>query len=491
MKKLLFALSEIAALALSAADITSVLVRQQWPWSTDIKVEYFVSANEGAFDLQLEAYDGAVKLDSSEIDKAIIGERYAITGTGVKTFFIDPVKAFGTGTIALADFKIKLTAVDSPISRTEALYRIYDLDAGTCKDLSQAEIMNHPETYGSYETKYANIGDGFNTTLDEVFIWTGVTNDIVYKTSKLVMRKIHAKDVVWQCGSDQSPTGVNVSNNDVGWVKLTENYYIGVYPITQAQYAKIIATIVSDTIPAYPSEFSGREDSDVRPVEQVPLAGMYAALCESQCYPDYASANHKGIVHNDEYVYWPTNSYLHEVSKNRTLGLMRQKFNVEFDLPTEAQWEFACRAGAAGGLYSGLSETYSHAQEIAWIPEYANNETHPVGLKKPNAFGLYDMLGNVFEYTRNRAVTSDGKVVSGAVSGTGLSQDDPAVDPVGPTATKSYVNGVLRGGCWMSPYAMSHSRTFVRVTTYPSNMAKSVIGFRVVTPEGARWSPHE
>ena len=487
MKQLLFALLGAAAAAAQAADITSVEVRQQWPWSTDVKVTYVVSNNEGTFDLQVEAYDGATRLDSSRLEKSMAGERYAISGNGAKSFFIDPVKAFGKESISIADFKVKLTAVATPSSRTEALYRIYDLDAGTCKDLSPAEIMNHPETYGDYETDYAKIGEGYNTTLTNVFVWTGVTNNTAYKTSKLVVRKIHAKDVVWQCGSSTTPSGVNVLNHDLGWVKLTSNYYIGVFPVTQAQYAKIVASIVTAQIPAYPSSFKNRDDSDYRPVEQVPLMGLYTSICETPASQSYSTT--RGYVNNNENVYWPTNSYLREVSKKRTLGLMREKFNVEFDLPTEAQWEFACRAGTSGGLYNGLSATDAHAEEIAWVPAISGNETHPVGLKKPNAFGLYDILGNVFEYTRNRAV-SGCKVVSGAVSGTGASQNDPAVDPVGLVASSGTVISVLRGGCWYSSYSRSHAQSFVRVASYSADMAKDIIGFRVVTPEGAQWSPH-
>ena len=488
MKHLLFALFVVAAAASQAVDITSVLVRQQWPWSADIKVEYNVSGNESVFDLQVEAYDGATRIDSAKLEKAMTGERYAIAGTGVKTLIIDPVKLFGTGKVSIADFKVKLTPVATPSSMTEALYRIYDLDAGTCKDLSPAEIMNHPETYGDYETDYAKIGEGYNTTLTNVFVWTGVTNNTAYKTSKLVVRKIHAKDVVWQCGSSTTPSGANVINHDPGWVKLTANYYIGVFPVTQAQYAKIVAPVVSSSLPANPSRFKDLEDSDCRPVEQVPLMGIYTSICETPT--TYTSPTLKGYVNNNEDVYWPTNSYLREVSKKRTLGLMREKFNVEFDLPTEAQWEFACRAGTSGGLYSGLSATDAHAEEIAWVPAISGNETHPVGLKKPNAFGLYDILGNVLEYTRNRGV-SGCKVVSGAASGTGASQNDPAVDPVGLVASSGNVISVLRGGCWYSPYGRVHAQSFVRVVAYSADMVKDIIGFRVVTPEGAQWSPHE
>jgi formylglycine-generating enzyme required for sulfatase activity len=71
-------------------------------------------------------------------------------------------------------------------------------------------------------------------------------------------------------------------------------------------------------------------------------------------------------------------------------------------LPTAEEWEYACRAGATGDyckLADGTEITEATLGDVAWVGDNSNDKTHPAGQKKPNAYGLYDMLGNVWEWT--------------------------------------------------------------------------------------------
>lgn len=83
------------------------------------------------------------------------------------------------------------------------------------------------------------------------------------------------------------------------------------------------------------------------------------------------------------------------------------KTGLRYRLPTGAEWEFACRAGSTSRYYFGDSDT--RLADHAWFAENSGGMTKEVGQKKPNAFGLHDMLGNLCEYTADG--TADGKAV--------------------------------------------------------------------------------
>ena len=87
---------------------------------------------------------------------------------------------------------------------------------------------------------------------------------------------------------------------------------------------------------------------------------------------------------------------------------------LTFQLPTDEEWEVACRAGATDDycrLADGTEITEGTLGEVAWFVDNSGYKTHPVGQKKPNAFGLYDMHGNVWEWTS--IADGEGRVIRG------------------------------------------------------------------------------
>jgi formylglycine-generating enzyme required for sulfatase activity len=135
-----------------------------------------------------------------------------------------------------------------------------------------------------------------------------------------------------------------------------------------------------------------------------------------------------------------------------------------YRLPTEAEWEYACRAGSSSTYAFGGDPRKLH--EYAWFAENSSKRTHPVGRKKPNAWGLFDMLGNVAEWCND-------------VYDPEYYRNSPSDNPCGPAAGKVYV---LRGGAWSS--SAERLRCGARASDTPGFadvcLARDAIGFRCV-----------
>jgi sulfatase modifying factor 1 len=146
---------------------------------------------------------------------------------------------------------------------------------------------------------------------------------------------------------------------------------------------------------------------------------------------------------------------------------LSEKEGKTYRLPTEAEWEYACRAGTETAWSFGDDEKelgdYAWYKENAW--ELGEKYAHQVGLKKPNAFGLYDMHGNVSEWCHDYF----SKVYY---------KQSPAQDPPGP-ASGSY--RVLRGGSWNDFHPSRYTRSAYRqkVTTLMT-LSNFRCGFRLV-----------
>ncbi len=220
-------------------------------------------------------------------------------------------------------------------------------------------------------------------------------------------------------------------HGDVGWyrdrlpgegpqhrVRITRPYWLGATVVTQEEYQRVMGS--------NPSKFQGDPQ---RPVEQVSWDDAVEFCRKLSALPGEKAAKRR------------------------------------YGLPTEAQWEHACRAGTTTRWYAGDNE--AGLGDVAWFNTNSGRQTHPVGGKKPNAWGLYDMHGNVWEwcqdwYDKEHYAKS------------------PIDDPAGPPGGSARV---LRGGCWFHPARFC--RSAYRNFNGPGNRDGD-LGFRVCLALGEK-----
>lgn len=205
-----------------------------------------------------------------------------------------------------------------------------------------------------------------------------------YKTTKLVLLRVEPGTFVM--GSDQTCENHRVT--------LTTPFYMGVFEVTQRQWELVMGSW--------------------------PDRSPRSSYGYGETYPAYR-ISYDDIRGASSGAQWPASSAVDTLS---FLGRLRAKTGLNLDLPTEAQWEYACRAGVTTTYYWGDAMDGAYA----WYWDNSDRTTHPVGTKKPNAWGLYDMSGNVWEW----CCDWDGTLAYG-------------VDPVG---SASGLNRVIRGGGW-------------------------------------------
>jgi formylglycine-generating enzyme required for sulfatase activity len=144
-----------------------------------------------------------------------------------------------------------------------------------------------------------------------------------------------------------------------------------------------------------------------------------------------------------------------------------------YRLPTEAEWEYACRAGTNTDYCFGADTR--KLGDYAWFADNSAKKTHPVGQRKPNAWGLYDMHGNVAEWCND-------------IYDPSYYQTSPPANPRGSADGKQYV---LRGGAWNS--GSKAVRSSYRLGENPgfsdACLARDAIGFRCVRKAPTQKSP--
>jgi len=419
-----FLVASLAGCALADDPVISdVVVRQRWPWSRLVDIDYVLMCEDPqSVDIAVTAYNGSSPLTLPE--SSFSGDLYSVS-YGIHHIVWDPTVTSYTNSGALPEFRVALAPTPAP------LYMIVDLtkSAGAADQIvyvTEAALTN--DQWGAWvRNPVTNAG-----TAVQSVIWTGVTNGTTYKTDKLVLRRVPAGS--YQLGDTQNGTP-NAT--------LTKDMYVGVFEVTQQQWNRVM------------NSASGADTQAKHTV-------CYWEIRENPLPANLGS--------DDPAVNWPSNTAVNETS---FMGKLRAKTGIsEFDLPTEAQWEYLCRAktttvfndGTAGAYYDGVEDrnngnTNDFLNALGWYkfsPQPA--AAQPVGGKLPNAWGLYDTHGNVWEWCLDWYAGSlaGGSDPAGAVSGSAR---------------------VMRGGGWL--HAASYCRSAFRSSNAPS-YRNGILGFRLV-----------
>lgn len=404
MKRFLCMFVALCAMLASAEtylNVTNVSCRQRYPWNGMVDIDYTVESDDAATGVY-------VFPEGVDNDSGMLLQMRTLSGEGVN----GPVKP-GTRRMTwdaakdqpnfnTTSFSVKMTAISGASS-----YLVIDLSGGA--------------NAASYPVRFAAAGpDLANDTCRTTELWL-----------KLVLPG------TFTMGSPTDEPG-RYTRETQHFVTLTKPFYMGVFQITQKQYTLVMGS--------NPSRYKG----DTRPVEQVSYNDIRGTLL---------GAN------------WPSHA---QVYVDSFLGKIRARTALNFDLPTEAQWEYACRAGTTTALNNGR-DLSSTGQDAAMdeVGRYYYNQNDgkggyssghtKVGSYAPNAWGLYDMHGNVYEW----CLDWYGSYATGAVT-----------DPVG---SASGSGRVLRGGTYNG--SAQSCRSAGRAHDSPSNWIY-VIGFRLCCSAG-------
>ncbi len=371
----------VFALAAQALTVTDVSARQRWPWNNVVDVDFAV--NEAIADTKYRV----------DVKAVYAGGDRTLTA---RTFITEPIAKGGMNRVTwdfgadYPNFKAKNVQVAVTVTEFDnvetPVYMKVDLSGG--KDAA------------SYPVRYTN----------EAPKHSPKANDLC-KTTELWLRRI-------------SPVGKTVKFDNAGTftVSLTKDYYIAIFETTQQQWYQIAGT--------WPSYMSNEVWRATRPVD-----AYYPALLFGS-----GTGNWK----------WPDGKEIFETCR---LQKMRDRTQLAtLNLPTDAQWQFAAAAGSPSKVYQ---DPQGKDYVLAEIARYkgnsgtqnngtldADNGTACVGSYTPNAFGLYDMLGNVTEDCLDPYVTVDN--IKAYYDGLGISCPIEDYAGIPQDKAKEYFSGKLR-----------------------------------------------
>ena len=273
----------------------------------------------------------------------------------------------------------------------------------------------------------------------------GLTNDL-YRTCKLACVLVPAAGNTFVQGSPTTEADrvAGASREAQRLVSFTSDFYMGVFPVTQEQHRRICGSVPANQ----------KTSDPLAPVAQVKYNDL------------------RGATTSSPVIDWPATG--HTVLSASILGKWRTKSGIDFDLPTSAQWEYACRAGCGdtwywGGNHTAAGNDFAKIRDHAWCGDNCKVPMR-VGEKGANAFGLYDMIGNVWE-----GCLDWGNAITLPSAGTAL------VEPVGSTTGTTRL---WRGG----PYSQGGaSLRSAKVNPRAPDTTSDGDGYRLVCPPAFKW----
>lgn len=397
---------------LQAVEVTGVKAHSQWPWGSDVEVEFTIA------------------------NPATETERYLIEISGVanegrdvlvaKTLADEPVCRKGTHRITwrfakdypnyrAADLILKVKA--TPYAASTGAYLVFDLSAGS--------------TAKSYPHWYTTVAPQVEKNVEQTC-----------KTTEMWFRRVPGGTCV-QGGGDGGNNALPERP-----VTIKNDYYVAIFETTKQQWYQVLA----DWSGAWTDEAS----RSARPVENI---------------TDIGNKRANGAIRGN----WNTSdaqaaSSGRPCDGNSFVGYLRSRTGfTEIDLPTEAQWEHACRAGTTGERHSDLPISQLARMGAADSDKTVGPDLGGpaiVGSYEPNPWGLYDMYGNVLELCLDRW----------SASPTGVARDKAETDPLGPVDVDNNNYRVCRGGY----YAAGSDAYFTSFYRRSFNAKSAWLGFRLI-----------
>jgi formylglycine-generating enzyme required for sulfatase activity len=287
------------------------------------------------------------------------------------------------------------------------------------------------DSLATAESVELRVPDGFVPAPDtqpEPYTNTGWAKDIIHEKTGVEMVFIPAGE--FMMGAPFSKEGRLMHESPVHRVRISKPFYLGRCEVTVGQFGR------------FPEETDYRTDAE---------RGGGVLIWTGVNWDKKADAS----WHNP-YLVQSQQDPVVCVSWNDTQAFLKEAGNG-LRLPTEAEWEYACRAGSTTAHSFGNSST--DLEGYAWYKDNSGESTHPVGQKLPNAWGLFDMHGNVWEWCQDWYGMNYYKV-------------SPGSDPTGP---RSGTSRIVRGGSWA--WDANRCRSAYRLLIRPA-VASIDLGFR-------------